>query len=31
MKFDQTSISGVHLLKPDVHRDQRGEFWRAYC
>jgi dTDP-4-dehydrorhamnose 3,5-epimerase len=31
MNVDRTSIQGVHLWRPEVHQDRRGEFWRSYC
>ena len=31
MKIETTSISGVFRIDPDVHSDERGEFWRSYC
>ncbi len=31
MKIEKTSIPGVHILLPEVHADERGEFWRSYC
>jgi len=26
-----TRLPGVHLARPEVHRDDRGEFWRSFC
>ena len=31
MRILDTSIAGVHLVEPEVHRDGRGEFWRSFC
>ena len=31
MKIEKTSIPGAHILLPEVHADERGEFWRSYC
>lgn len=31
MEVNSTKIAGVHLTRPDVHRDERGEFWRSFC
>jgi dTDP-4-dehydrorhamnose 3,5-epimerase len=31
MKIVNTSVPGVHLLEPEIHRDERGEFWRSFC
>jgi dTDP-4-dehydrorhamnose 3,5-epimerase len=31
MKIVNTTIPGVHLLEPEIHRDERGEFWRSFC
>ena len=31
MKIIGTTLAGVHVVDVDVHRDERGEFWRSYC
>lgn len=31
MIFTQTAISGVWVIDPDFHRDERGHFFRAWC
>ena len=31
MRISDTLIGGVHLVEPEVHRDERGEFWRSFC
>ena len=31
MEVLNTAISGVRLVHPDVHADERGEFWRSFC
>ena len=31
MRILDTSLEGVHLVEPEVHRDSRGEFWRSFC
>ena len=31
MRIFNTSLGGVHLVEPEVHRDDRGEFWRSFC
>ena len=31
MRIEETSISGVFRIHPDIHLDERGEFWRSYC
>tara|TARA_B100000929_G_C15439187_1_gene397445 strand:+ start:389 stop:928 length:540 start_codon:yes stop_codon:yes gene_type:complete len=31
LRISGTSIGGVHLVEPEVHRDERGEFWRSFC
>lgn len=31
MRVETTSIEGVHRIQPEVHVDERGQFWRAYC
>ena len=31
MKIEATSLSGAYRLYPQVHTDNRGEFWRSYC
>jgi dTDP-4-dehydrorhamnose 3,5-epimerase len=31
MFFRQTNLSGVWVIEPDFHRDDRGHFFRAWC
>lgn len=31
MRFTESSISGVWLIEPDFHEDERGRFFRAWC
>lgn len=31
MNFHNTDLPGVHLISTDLHSDQRGEFFRAFC
>jgi len=31
MSVIDTRLSGVYLAQPEVHRDERGEFWRSFC
>lgn len=31
MKFSELSLSGVWLIEPDLHRDERGVFRRHFC
>ena len=31
MEVLNTAIGGVRLVRPEVHRDERGEFWRSFC
>lgn len=31
MEVCETNIAGVYLVRPVVHRDERGEFWRSFC
>ena len=31
MNIESTSIAGVCRLLPDVHADDRGQFWRSFC
>ena len=31
MKVDETSLPGVHRIRPESHVDHRGEFWRSFC
>lgn len=31
MRILSTTLAGVHVVAPEVHRDDRGEFWRSYC
>jgi dTDP-4-dehydrorhamnose 3,5-epimerase len=31
MQFTETPISGVWIIDPDFHRDERGHFFRAWC
>jgi len=31
MKITDTSMTGVHIVTPEVHADERGEFWRSFC
>ncbi len=31
MRFTRTDIQGVWLVDPDVHEDERGRFFRAWC
>ena len=31
MKINGTTLAGVHVVDVEVHRDERGEFWRSYC
>ena len=31
MRIIGTTLAGVHVVDADVHRDERGEFWRSYC
>lgn len=31
MRIEPQSIEGLLLLKPDVHRDVRGSFYRGFC
>lgn len=31
MEVLNTAIEGVCLVRPTVHADERGEFWRSFC
>jgi len=31
MKFLETPISGVYIVEPETHGDERGFFARSYC
>ena len=31
MRITGTTLAGVHVVAAEVHRDERGEFWRSYC
>lgn len=31
MRITRTTLPGVHVVDAEVHRDERGEFWRSYC
>lgn len=31
MDVSPTAIEGVFLVQPEVHVDDRGEFWRSFC
>ena len=31
MEFEKTTIEGLYVIKPDVHTDNRGSFFRTYC
>ena len=31
MEVQKTRITGVYLTRSEVHRDERGEFWRSFC
>ena len=31
MRITGTTLAGVNVVEADVHRDERGEFWRSYC
>ena len=31
MRITGTTLAGVHVVDAEVHRDERGEFWRSYC
>ena len=31
MKLEATSLAGLCRIVPEVHVDDRGEFWRSYC
>ncbi|GAB4236636.1 MAG: dTDP-4-dehydrorhamnose 3,5-epimerase [Chlamydiales bacterium] len=31
MKIDELSITGVYLIEPKVHQDERGFFCRTFC
>ena len=31
MTIEATSLSGLYRLYPEVHTDDRGEFWRSFC
>ena len=31
MEVLTTAIDGVRLVRPEVHVDERGEFWRSFC
>ena len=31
MRITGTTLAGVNVVDADVHRDERGEFWRSYC
>ncbi|MEC9000228.1 MAG: dTDP-4-dehydrorhamnose 3,5-epimerase family protein [Actinomycetota bacterium] len=31
MEVLTTTIAGVRLVRPEVHADERGEFWRSFC
>lgn len=30
LKTEKTTLSGVYLVKPDVHKDERGSFYETY-
>ena len=31
MNVEATSLAGLYRILPEVHVDDRGEFWRSYC
>ena len=31
MRIESTMIGGGHRIHPEVHVDERGQFWRSYC
>jgi dTDP-4-dehydrorhamnose 3,5-epimerase len=31
MNIESTRLPGVYRIDPEVHLDERGEFWRSYC
>ena len=31
MNVEATSLDGLYRIVPEVHVDDRGEFWRSYC
>lgn len=31
VRITETFMKGLHLLEPNVHDDDRGEFWRSFC
>ena len=31
MRITGTVLPGVYVVDAEVHRDERGEFWRSYC
>ena len=31
MNVEATSLGGLYRIVPEVHVDDRGEFWRSYC
>ena len=31
MRITGTTLAGVYVVDAEVHRDERGEFWRSYC
>ena len=31
MNVEGTSLDGLYRIVPEVHLDDRGEFWRSYC
>ena len=31
MNVEATSLAGLYRIVPEIHVDDRGEFWRSYC
>ena len=31
MNVEATSLTGTYMLLPEIHLDDRGEFWRPFC
>ena len=31
VRVEATSLSGTYRIRPEVHEDDRGEFWRSFC
>jgi len=31
MNIESTRLPGAYRIDPEVHLDERGEFWRSYC